>query len=708
MRSFLSSVISRPLVALALCGVGIALGVVLLVPATRLILTSAKGKQAALLHLRPLDEPSRLYDSQGNLLAVLQDADYRVSLSLSYVSPQAQHAVVDVEDNTFYYHGAIDARSIFRSITADVSSGHVLQGGSTITQQLVKNSLLSPQRSIKRKLHEAILAYQLEHQMTKRQILERYLNTVYFGNGAYGIEAAAETYFGEHAGQLDAAQSALLASMISNPAAYDPIAHPAAAAKRRAVALDDMVAAGDLSTQAAALSKLARLPSRIHGPPVPPASSFVQEVKLGLLNDATDYPQLGKTRQARFNTIFKGGLSITTTLDPAMQADATKAVSDQLPDTGGRFTAAVVSVDPSNGFIRALVPGNSSSQGFDVVTGRGGSGGRQPGSSFKPFVLMAALDNHHSPQDQIDGTSPCVVKYPGSAPTSLHNAEPGGGIMTVEQATTNSINCAYVRLGLAVGLDKVVDMAHRLGVKSPLQAYPSTSIGGQDVTPLEMASAYATLADGGVYHRPTAVQRIVDRQGHVLYQAQTKGTQVVPPWETQVATQVLRTVVESGTGTAAALSDREVAGKTGTTDNFGNAWFIGYTPQLVSAVWMGSPVGIVSMVNVGDAGEVFGGTYPARIWHEYMSAALEGYPVIDFPQPDYTQLPPPTYIDTPYSPGAPPAPPAPTQPPATPVLPGLPGLPPGAPPAPPAPAPAPAAGPTTTAAPPSPTTTAPG
>jgi membrane peptidoglycan carboxypeptidase len=650
-RARASAFLSRPIVALALCGVGLAIGIVLLVPATRVILTSAKGHQAALIHLRPLAEPSRVYDSQGNLLAVLQDADYRVSLSLAYMSPEVRHAVIDVEDNTFYYHGAVDVRSIFRALTADISSGHVVQGGSTITQQLVKNSLLTPQRSLTRKLHEAILAYQLEHQMTKTQILERYLNTIYFGNGAYGVEAAAETYFGKHAGQLDAPQAAMLAAMISNPAAYDPIGHPVAAGKRRAIALDDMVAAGDLTQQAADLSKLAPLPTKIHGPPVPPESAFVQEVKLGLLNDKSDYPGLGRTRQERFNALFRGGLSITTTLDPAIQADATKAVKDQLPDTGGRFAAAVVSVDPNNGFIRALVPGNSSSEGFDVVTGRGGSGGRQPGSSFKPFVLMAALDNHHSPYDDVDGTSPCVVKFPGSPPTTLHNAEPGGGVMTVAQATTNSVNCAYVRIGLAVGLNKVVDMAHRLGVRSPLQAYPSTSIGGQDVTPLEMASAYATLADNGVYHRPSAVTKIVDRQGKVLYQASTKGTQVVPTWEAQVTTQVLRTVVESGTGTAAALSDRPVAGKTGTTDNFGNAWFIGYTPQIVSAVWMGSPVGIVPMNDVGGS-TVFGGTYPARIWHELMGAALANYPVVDFPQPDYSQLPPPTYINTPYAPGA--------------------------------------------------------
>jgi membrane peptidoglycan carboxypeptidase len=640
--------LSRPVVRLGLAAVGLAVGVVALIAALHILLGSGKGRTVGIIHLRPLEEPSRVYDDHGDLLAVLQDADYRVPVPITQVSPWLRKAVVDVEDNTFYYHGAIDVRSIIRALGTDISAGQASQGGSTITQQLVKNSLLTPQKTFTRKLHEAILAYRLEQQMTKTQILERYMNTIYLGNGAYGVEAGAEIYFGLHASQLGPTQAALLAGLIRNPVGYDPTQHPVAARNRRNEALQLMAANHTITEDQANQLEATPLPTALNPLPIPPESAFVQEVKQTLLHDTLDFPSLGKTYQQRFNALFQGGLTITTTLDPVMQYDAGVAVNNGLPDTGGKFTAALVAEDPTNGYVRALVPGNSAANGYDVVTGRGGTG-RQPGSSFKAFVLMAALDNGYSPADLVDGTSPCQFDLPHSAPYTGHNAEPGGGVMSVDQATYDSVNCAYMRIGLSVGLNKVVDMAHRLGIRSNINPVVTTSIGTADLTPLEMASAYATIADDGVYHHPTTVSKIVDRQGNVLYRDTDKGTRVVPAFETEVTTSVLQHVIAYGTGSGLGIG-RPAAGKTGTATNFTNAWFIGYTPQLVAAVWMGSPQGNIPMYT--NRGAVFGATYSGPIWQAFMQSALSGQPVLDFPAPDLSKLPAPKYIVAPYAPGS--------------------------------------------------------
>jgi penicillin-binding protein 1A len=637
------------------------------------------------VRLKPLDVPSKVYDARGNLLAVLQDADYRAPISLSQVPQTVVHAVLDAEDATFYQHGAVSIPALLRAFKNDVAGGDV-QGGSTITQQLVKNAVLDPQRSINRKLHEAVLAFRLEQQMTKDQILERYLNTVYLGDGAYGVEAAAQTYFGTDVSRLNAAQAALLAGEIRNPEGAEPIHQPVAAQERRNQVLDSMMVNGHLTADEATQLKTTQVPTALHPPAPQQDSPFVVEVKSALL-DLGDhrFDTIGTTTADRLNALYRGGLTITTTLDPALQHDAEQAVAAQLPNTGGRFTAAVAAIDPTTGYVRALVPGNpgSNGNGYDVATGRGG-GGRQPGSSFKAVVLMAALENGFSPNDTIDGTAPCTISLPGAPPYVAINAEQGAGVMSVMDATVNSVNCAYIRLGVDVGLPKVVDMAHRLGIPAgvKLSATPSLSIGSYEVTPLDMASVYSTLAAEGVHRSPTFVAKVTDTTGATLFQASSSGTQVVSPQITRVATQALQAVVQRGTGTAAQLSDRPVAGKTGTTDNLANAWFVGYTPHLVAAVWMGSPTGQVPMHGVGGV-EVFGGTYPARIFHDFMSASLAGQPVAEFTAPDPSQIPPGHFLIAQDSPGALAGP---TPPPAPTPTPPAPGPPPAAPP-PPAPRP---------------------
>ncbi len=637
----------------AAAGAVIAVGVLLIVGAATPLgrAFSFQGPPEP-VHLRPLSTPSKVYDSKGNLIAVLSDSNYRIPVPLSQIPPVVIHAVLDVEDNTFYSSGPVDLRGILRALRTDLLSGGIVQGGSTITQQLVKNAVLTPKRTLGRKLTEAVLSFRLAKQMSKNQILGRYLNTIYFGDGAYGIQAAAHTYFGESVSRLDAAQAALLASLIENPAGYNPIAHPAAARYRRNVAIEQMVQNNDLTPAQAAIAKAKPLPTTLHPFVPPPMSAFVNQV----VQNLSANPALGSTRTQRIGALYGGGLKIYTTLNPTLQADAKAAVAARMPPTGGRFTAALVSMDPKTGAVRALISGNPTTPlGFDVATGLGGTG-RQAGSSFKIFTLLSALESGINPASTLDGTGPCRINYPGAVPAIIANAEPGYGIMNIYKATADSVNCAYVRLGIYVGLAKVRAMAHRLGVTSyiPKQS-PAIVIGSSSVTPLEMATAYSVLANGGILHRAILVDKVVTASNRVLISASTKGQRVVPKNDVAVADRVLQGVIQHGTGTAAALPGRPAAGKTGTTDNFGDAWFDGYTPQLVTSVWVGDPAGQVPMTNVGGI-TVFGGTYPAMIWHNFMASALASQPVLQFPAPSFTGFRKPSYILPPYAPGTLPPP----------------------------------------------------
>ncbi len=614
-----------------LAGAALALGLVLLGPELRGLSRAGRAGEAAnVAQVAEVAQNSEVYASDGSLIAVLHAEENRSPVALERVPNSVVNAVLDMEDDHFWSHGGVNARATLRALATNVSSGEVRQGGSTITQQLVKNSLLTPEKRVDRKVKEAVLAMRLEKELSKREILERYLNVVYFGNGAYGVQAAAETYFNTDVDALNEGQAALLAGVIRNPVGYDPVKNPLQARARRDLALDLMVENGHLAPEAADGFKSTPVPAKLFKPLPPLNDYFVEEVKQRLLSDQ----RLGETAQERYNAVFKGGLRIHTTLQPQRQRQAEQRRNEILPPTltKGRFTSSLVSVEPSTGYVRAMVAGDDfGTAKYNLAT----QGMRQPGSAFKPYVLLAAIEAGYNPSGPIDGTSPCTIKVPGFQPYTPGNYEGSlGGRMSIADATARSVNCAYARLGVEVGLHKVVDMAARLGLeRARLEPYPSISLGAEEATPLEMASAYATMANDGVYHEPRFMEKVFDRNQKLVFEGPDKGRRAVSPQTARVGISVLRTVVERGTGTRARLPGREVAGKTGTSQESENAWFVGFTPQLSTAVWMGSPVGNVPMTNVGGI-SVTGGSYPARIWGAYMADALAGLPAIRFAAPE--------------------------------------------------------------------------
>jgi len=401
----------------------------------------------------------------------------------------------------------------------------------------------------------------------------------------------------------------------------------------------------DISTDEATSIKDEPLPAKPIDQPAEKLDYFVDKVKQILLSTTSP---LGGTPQDRYQEVFNGGLRIHTTLDPHLQQVALKKIDDNLPDTNGKFTAALVSMDPSNGAVRALVGGAGFDQAqYDIVT----DGARQPGSSFKAFTLMAALEQGHSPNDVIDGTAPCPIPNPGGTPNpySPSNFEgEEGGPMTLTDATAHSVNCAYARLQQAIGGRSVVDVANRMGITHHLTPVKSLTLGSEAVSPLEMVTAYSTLAADGERHDPYFIQSINDRNGKEVYSAKPKARRAVSSQNARVETSVLQEVVRRGTGVRAAISGRQVAGKTGTAEDYHDAWFVGYTPQLATAVWMGSPTAEVPMRGVGGI-NVQGGSYPAGIWGAYMKEALAGQPAIPFPQPDYSLIPSASQIGSPPS-----------------------------------------------------------
>jgi penicillin-binding protein 1A len=590
--------------------------------------------------LRPLAQRSEILAADGSLLSAMYEED-RVAVPLAEVPKQLVDAVIEVEDSAFYEHEGVSVRGLVRAARANASSGEVAEGGSTITQQLVKNAILSSDRSYDRKAKEAVLALRIEHELSKEQILESYLNTVYFGQGAYGVRAAATRFFGKELSQLTLPESALLAGMISNPQAFDPIRQPQAAAGRRSHALRRLVKAGKITQADADGAAAAPLPTTIVRDQAQPSDHFTEEVRRQLLDD----PRLGATPEERSALVLRGGITVHTTLDPALQAMATQAVRERLP--ASPFTAALVAIDPVDGAVKALVGGPDFAQDqYNLAT----QGARQAGSSFKTIALAAWLASGRSPEDLVDATAPCTFPTPDAPEPfwSVDNYDGGSGVpfvTTLREATVKSSNCAYARVALTLGPDQIVDMAKRLGISRPLPKVRSVVLGSGEVSPLEMASVYATIAADGIRRSPIFVRDVVGHDGKVLLENTPSEERVLDPQVARTITDVLRGVVDRGTGHNAAIG-RPVAGKTGTSQSWHDAWFAGYTPQLAAAVWMGSPVGQVSMSDVGGA-PVTGGSFPAQIWRQFMGSAMAPLEVRDFAAPDPLAWPPNQWIGTP-------------------------------------------------------------
>ena len=595
-------------------------------------------------------ERTTIYASDGSVLAtVYRDYDRQI-VPLKRIRPITRRAVLAVEDARFYEHGPIDLRAIARAALANLNSGAVVQGGSTITQQLVKNTITGNADTLSRKIHEAVDAMRVESTYSKNQILHLYLSTVYFGHSAYGVEAASEYYFGRHVEDLSLSQSALLAGMIQAPTDFDPTLHPRAAEKRRNYVLERMHLLGWIGkhdfkhASHAGLGLAGRMRDFATAGP----NSFVtQYVLQAFLSD----PAYGSTIRRRSRVLFQGGLRIYTTIDPRLEAAAIRTIRNRMTGAG-LPQSALVSIVPKSGAVRAMAVGNwnFAHHRFNLATDPGG--GRSAGSSFKAFTLAAALEEGISPNEVFDGSSPRTIQNCGGGETwTVHNAEPGSGSYPLWLATADSVNAVFAQLIDKVGPDRVAKVAQRMGITTPLVPVCPLTLGTSPVSPFDMTSAYATLANGGVHCTPYVIEKVIDRQGDVVQRAQPDCSRAIPADVAAEETAMLERVIQEGTGTAANIG-RPAAGKTGTGDNFQDAWFVGYVPQLATGVWVGYAEGEIPMPHVPGYGEGFGGVLAAPIWHDFMLAATRGLAPRSFPRPPIpfggsaasppTSTPPPT------------------------------------------------------------------
>jgi penicillin-binding protein 1A len=563
------------------------------------------------------------------ILATLRGSESRILVKTDQISPIMRQAIVAVEDRRFYEHHGVDVRGIARAVWADVTHQGVVEGGSTITQQLVKNSCVTTARTISRKLKEAALAWQLEQRWQKLRILTAYLNTIYFGNGAYGIQRAAQTYFDTTAARLTLAQASLLAGIPSDPSRYDPVTNPKAARSRRLEVLQAMLSQGDITQDDFRRAAHAPLPraADVRLPGVEgPAPYFVNYVKQQLIE------KYGTRR------VFGGGLNIQTTIDLRLQKLARRAIEAVLKEPNGP-SAALVAVRPSTGEILAMYGGDNFRQSqFNLAV----QGERQPGSSFKPFVLATALKQGISPATTF--ASKPVNIFIGDKYWPVHNYENdyigSGDLVTATAVSDNSI---FAQLTKLVGPRNVAKTAHQLGITRHLNPYFAIGLGADAVSPLEMARAFSTFAnagrrvDGSAFgNRPRAVARISNATGKLIDDNRPVYHAALSRDQDALLTSILEGVIRSGTGKSAALPDRVVAGKTGTTENYGDAWFVGYTPQLATAVWVGYPNKLKPMLTDFHGQPVAGGTFPAEIWRVFTQLSLAGTTPESFPGYSYS------------------------------------------------------------------------
>ena len=576
-------------------------------------------------------ERSTIFAADGTVLATLFLDENRKIVKLRNVSPNLIDAVLAIEDARFYDHPGLDYRGIIRALVTNVGAGEIEQGASTLTQQLARNVFpeVGTERTLARKIAEARVAMRIEDEYSKDEILELYLNEVYMGRSVYGVGTAAEYYFGKHAKDLELTEAAMLAGLIQAPERYSPVVDKQAALDRRNVVLDRMAELEMITGEEAAQAKARPLGLQpknvVEDRKFPFFVEFVRQEILDLENDAFD--ALGSTPRQRERALFQGGLQIHTTLEPRLQRAGERIAKEHLPLPEDPENA-IASVEANTGRILALV----SSQNFErsqvnLATGQGGTG-RQAGSAFKIFSLVTAFEQGIPPTKIYNGANGQTI--PACGDYRLVNADGGGGFMDVWAATRGSVNAVFVQLAVDAGLENNVEVAHRMGIESPLLAVCSLPLGTNEVTPLEMASAYATLANGGKHCEKHAIDTVENRTGEVVVKQKKRCKQVVEPEIAALTVNLLEGVVQAGTGTAANLGTWPVFGKTGSTNNLADAWFSGCTKQICSASWVGHTRGLIPMSNVHGE-RVFGGTFPARIWRDFMMVAMQGKQRIDFP-----------------------------------------------------------------------------
>jgi penicillin-binding protein 1A len=570
---------------------------------------------------------STLYASDGHhTIARLTDNENRIIDTDSEISPYIKNAVIAIEDKRFYQHSGVDLRGIARAVWDDVTHQGGTQGASTITEQFVKNALLAQKdRTVFEKLREAALAYHLEKRWSKQKILDQYLDTIYFGNGAYGVESAVRTYFGgpgrkyspgEHiADQVTPDQAALLAGMIASPGAYDPIQNPVRARERRDLVLRDMLQQNMITRDQYATAVQQALPT-------------ASDINRARPDSEDPYYSTWVTQQLvdRYGAgrVFGGGMKITTSIDPSFQQAAEEAIAGRLGGLGP--SASLVAIDNRTGGVKAMVGGSDYEKApFNLAT----NGHRQPGSAIKPFILAGALEKGISPSSE--WTSAPLTLHTPDGPFVVHNFQNSyGGTVSLLDATTTSDNSVFAQVGLRVGTRRIAQIAHQMGIRTPLSTNAAMLLGGlrEGVTPLEMAYAYSTIANHGMRVSgtlaadpmgPVALSRVQDG-GHVD-KNQVVSQRVLPRNVADTMQSMMSTVITSGTGRAAAVG-QFAAGKTGTTSNYGDAWFVGFTKSYTVAVWVGYPDSVKSMAHDYNGGPVEGGTYPAEIWHDFVSSAI--------------------------------------------------------------------------------------
>ena len=586
-------------------------------------LTATLNTKADLADIRP-PASSQIYDINGNEIANVHADENRVPVKMTQIPENLKNAFVAVEDVRFYEHSGVDFRGIMRAMWANISRQGVSEGGSTITQQLAKNAYLTQDRTFKRKIQEMFLALQLEHQYTKEEILELYLNQIYFGQGAYGVQAAAKTYFGKDVEQLDLSECAMLAGIPKSPNYYSPMNNLQAAKERRSTVLDQMAKYGYISSSTANKTKNEEL------------RLVKSTAKTGEASYFVDYVIQTMIEKYGSDAVYKEGLKIYTTLDMDMQRAAEEAMKN-LPDLSEangikQPQGALVAIDPHNGQIKAMVGG----RGTDMFN-RAVLAERQPGSAFKPFVFAAALENNYTPSSVID-----------DKPININGWEPQNydrsfnGRVTLRYVAEQSLNVPTVVVAQDVGIDKIIYLGREMGISTFVtdgtqnDGNLSTALGGltRGVTPLELTSAYCTFANNGVHVNHTAIVKVLDRNGKVLEDNAPESKQVLKKATANELTSMLMGVMVRGTGAGANIG-RPSAGKTGTTSDYHDAWFVGYVPDLVVGVWVGTD-------DNQRMGTMTGGTTPASIWKAFMTKALTTMPSKNFDGAYLTSVEAPT------------------------------------------------------------------